>query len=67
MTEKRVGTTPMVSKTTKKNDRNDQNDMWSCPQHLIMAIGDGGNDNCTMRDHPLHLIIYIRDGEGNIG
>lgn len=51
----------------RNNDRDDQSDMWSCSLHLIITIGDGGNDNCTMRNHPLHLIIYIGDGEGNIG
>lgn len=50
----------------RNNDRDSQSDMWSCPLHLIITIGDGGNYNCTMRDHPLHLIIYIGDGEGNI-
>lgn len=66
MTEKRVRTTPMVSKTTKKNDRDDQNDMWSCPQHLIMTIGDTKNDRSAIYNRPLYLIIYIGDGEGNI-
>lgn len=51
----------------RNNDRDNQSVMWSCPLQLIITIGDGGNDNCTMRNHPLHLIIYIRDGEGNIG
>lgn len=51
----------------RNNDRDSQSVMWSCPLHLIITIGDGGNDNCTMRNHPLHLIITIGDGEGNIG
>ena len=46
----------------RNNDRDNQSDMWSCPLHLSITIGDGGNDNCTMRNHPLHLIITIRDG-----
>lgn len=50
----------------RNNDRDNQSGMWSCPLHLIITIGDGGNDNCTMRNRPLHLIIYIGDGEGNI-
>lgn len=40
--------------------------MWSCPQHLIMAIEDGGNDYGAVCNHPLYLIIYIGDSEGNI-
>ena len=51
----------------RNNDRDNQSVMWSCPLQLIITIGDSANDNCTMRNHPLHLIIYIRDGEGNIG
>lgn len=51
----------------RNNDRDSQSVMWSYPLHLIITIGDGGNDNCTMRNHPLHLIITIGDGEGNIG
>lgn len=50
----------------RNNDRDNQSDMWSCPLHLIITIGDSGNDNCTMHNHPRHLIIYIGDGEGNI-
>lgn len=50
----------------RNNDRDSQSDMWSCSLHLIITIGDSGNDNCTLRNHPLHLIIYIGDGEGNI-
>lgn len=50
----------------RNNDRDSQSDMWSCPLHLIITIGDGGNDNCTMRNHPLHLIITIGDGGGSI-
>lgn len=46
----------------RNNDRDDRNDIYSCPLHLIITIGDGGIDYCTMRDHPLHLIIYIRGG-----
>lgn len=53
-------------KNHRYNDRDDRNDLWSCPLHLMITIRDGGNDNCTMRNHPLHLIIYIGDGEGNI-
>lgn len=51
----------------RNNDRDNQSVMWSCPLHLMITIRDGGNDNCTMRNHPLHLIITIGDGEGNIG
>lgn len=51
----------------RNNDRDNQSIMWSCPLHLMITIRDGGNDNCTMRNHPLHLIITIGDGEGNIG
>lgn len=50
----------------RNNDRDDQSDMWSCPLHLIITIGDSGNDCCVLCNHPLHLIIYIGDGEGNI-
>lgn len=50
----------------RNNDRDNRNDMWTCPLHLIMTIGDGGNDCCVLCNHPLHLIIYIGDGEGNI-
>ena len=50
----------------RNNDRDDRSDMWSCPQHLIMTIGDSGNDYCAVCNHPLYLIIYIGDGEGNI-
>lgn len=25
----------------RNNDRDDQSDMWSCPLHLIITIGDG--------------------------
>lgn len=50
----------------RNSDRDNRNDMWSCPLHLIITMGDSGNDNCTMRNRPLHLIIYIGDGEGNI-
>lgn len=48
----------------RNNDRDDQSGMWSCSLHLIITIGDSTNDNCTMRNRPLHLIIYIEDGEG---
>lgn len=51
----------------RNNDRDNQSVMWSCPLQLSITIGDSANDNCTMRNHPLHLIITIRDGEGNIG
>lgn len=50
----------------RNNDRDSQSVMWSCSLHLIITIGDGGNDNCTMRNHPLHLIITIGDGGGSI-
>ena len=50
----------------RNNDRDNQSVMWSCPLHLMITIRDGGNDNCTMRNHPLHLIIYIGDGGGSI-
>ena len=50
----------------RNNDRDNRSDMWSCPQHLIMTIGDGGNDYYAVCNHPLHLIIYIGDGKGNI-
>lgn len=66
MTEKSVGTTPMVSKTTETNDRDDRSGMWSCPLHLIIFIGDTKNDRRAIYNHPLYLIIYIGDGEGNI-
>lgn len=45
----------------RNNDRDDRSGMWSCPLHLIITIGDGGNDNCTVCNSPLHLIIYIGD------
>lgn len=45
----------------RNNDRDDQSDMWSCPLHLIITIGDSGNDNCTVCNCPLHLIIFIGD------
>ena len=50
----------------RNNDRDSQSVMWSCPLHLIITIGDSGNDCCVLCNHPLHLIIYIGDGEGNI-
>lgn len=45
----------------RNNDRDNQSDMWSCPQHLIMTIGDDGNNCCAVCNHPLYLIIYIGD------
>lgn len=51
----------------RSNDRDDQSDMWSCPLHLIITIGDGGNDYCVIYNRPLYLIIYIGDGGCNIG
>lgn len=51
----------------RNNDRDNQSDMWCCPLHLIIYREDSANDNCTMRNHPLHLIITIGDGGGNIG
>lgn len=50
----------------RNNDRDNRNDMWTCPLHLIITIGDGWNDYCTMRNQPLHLIIYIEDSGGSI-
>lgn len=50
----------------RNNDRDNQSDMWSCPLHLIITIGDSGNDCCVLCNHPLPHIIYIGDGEGNI-
>lgn len=50
----------------RNNDRDDQSDMWSCPLHLIITIGDTKNDRGAIYYRPLHLIIYIGDGEGNI-
>lgn len=46
----------------RNNDRDNRNDIYSCTLHLIITIGDSGNDCCTMRNHPLHLIISIGDG-----
>lgn len=50
----------------RNNDSDNRNDMWTCPQHLIITIRDGGNDYCAVCNHPLYIIIYIGDGEGNI-
>ena len=50
----------------RNNDRDNRNDMWSFPQHLIMTIGDTKNERSAIYNRPLHLIIYIGDGEGNI-
>lgn len=50
----------------RNSDRDDQSDMWSCPLHLIITIGDTKNEHCTVCNRLLHLIIYIGDGEGNI-
>lgn len=50
----------------RNNDRDSQSDMWSCPLHHIILIGDTKNDCCAVYNHPLHLIIYIGDGGGNI-
>lgn len=46
----------------RNNDRDDRSDMWSCPLHHIITIGDGWNDCCAVCNHPLYLIIYIGDG-----
>lgn len=46
----------------RNNDRDDQSNMWSCPLHHIILIGDTKNDCCAVYNHPLHLIIYIGDG-----
>lgn len=43
----------------RNNDRDDQSDMWSCPLHLIITVGDSGNEHCTICNCLLHLIIYI--------
>lgn len=43
----------------RNNDRDSRNDMWSCPLHLIIFIGDGGIDYCAVYNRPLYLIIYI--------
>lgn len=45
----------------RNNDRDSRNDMWSCPLHLIIFIGDGGIDYCAVYNRPLYLIIYIGD------
>lgn len=50
----------------RNSDRDNRNDMWSCPQHLIIAIRDSGNDCCAVCNCLLHLIIYIGDGGGSI-
>lgn len=50
----------------RNNDRDKRNYMWTCPLYFIITIGDSGNDCCVLCNHPLHLIIYIGDGEGNI-
>ena len=50
----------------RNNDRDDQSDMWCCPLHLSITIGDTKNEHCTVCNCLLHLIIYIGDGEGNI-
>lgn len=50
----------------RNSDRDNRSDMWSCPLHLIITMGDSGNDYCAVYNHPLYLIIYIGDGEGNI-
>ena len=49
----------------RNNDRDDQSDMWSCPLHLIITIGDTKNEHCTVCNRLLHLIIYIGDGGGS--
>lgn len=46
----------------RNNDRDNQSDMWSCPLHLIITIGDTKNEHCTVCNCLLHLIIYIEDG-----
>lgn len=46
----------------RNSDRDDQSNMWSCPLHHIILIGDTKNDCCAVYNHPLHLIIYIGDG-----
>lgn len=50
----------------RNSDRDNRNDMWSCPLHFIITIGDSGNEHCTVCNYLLHLIITIGDGEGNI-
>lgn len=50
----------------RNNDRDAQSDMWCCPLHLFIYREDSANDNCTKRNHPLHLIITIGDGGGSI-
>ena len=50
----------------QNNDRDNQSDMWSWPLHLIITIGDSTNGSWTLRNHPLHLIIYIEDRGGRI-
>lgn len=50
----------------RNNDRDEQSDMWRCPLHLIITIGDSGNDCCAVCNCLLHLIIYIGDGGGSI-
>lgn len=50
----------------RNNDREAQSDMWSCPLHLIITIGDTKNEHCTVCNCLLHLIIYIGDSGGSI-
>ena len=50
----------------RNNDRDNQSDMWSCPLHLIITIGDTKNEHCTVCNCLLHLIIYIGDGGGEV-
>lgn len=64
MTEKKRRNNTDGQQNHRNNDRDDQSGMWSCSLHLIITIGDSTNEHCTMRNRPLHLIIYIEDGEG---
>ena len=50
----------------RNNDRDSQSVMWSCPLQLSITIGDRTNGSWTLRNHPLHLIIYIEDRGGRI-
>lgn len=50
----------------RNNDRDNQSDMWSCPLHLSITIGDTKNEHCTVCNCLLHLIIYIGDSGGSI-
>lgn len=46
----------------RNNDRDDQSDMWSCPLHLSITIGDSANDNCMHFAQPSTTPYYIYKG-----